>query len=617
MRIHSLRARWMLLFFMCFFIPYGVLTVFSVSTSRGMMEKGTMDHLQNLVEVKETAIEQWLKERIADGKTLAESREMTSLDPKKIEPFLSLVKHFERASLEIRVFNLKGEQLAGRRSRDPFAEEEGFRMALRGTVFVSSPALDVPSLRSTVAIYSPIRDREGRPSGILRELLDLTYVSELISESKLGKTGKLFVVNSRGEAALHNKLKEFLAQGTSTLSSFKKGPPVSIGASVYRDYAGNEVVGSWKWIPGLRSYLVAEQNTEEAFDEINHLAKKAILVFIISSSLILALSYSVIGRATDPIKRLSSSVAAFAEGHFGKVPVTRREDEIGRLVSGFNMMADRLRIVYAELEGKVESSNKELDAAYRVLKQRQEQLVRSEKMAALGQLSAGIAHEVRTPLTSIKIFIQSLEKEIDPDESQRKDFRIILKEIDRINENITRFLDFARPEEPLLQKIDLETLVRETINLLAAKIRNSGIRLDLSVPDGHPPIEGDPKQLTQVLLNLLLNAIEAMPEGGALTIRSSLEADPDGGHGFLRLLIRDTGHGISEKDRPYLFDPFFTTKPGGTGLGLSIVYSIVQKHQGRVEVESEPGKGSSFILSFPVQKEGTWRESSLSMTTLV
>jgi two-component system NtrC family sensor kinase len=259
------------------------------------------------------------------------------------------------------------------------------------------------------------------------------------------------------------------------------------------------------------------------------------------------------------------------------------------------------------LEAKVEASNKELEVAYEMLKQRQEQLIRSEKMAALGQLSAGIAHEIRNPLTSIKIFIQSLGKEIDLDDLQKEDFRIVMKEIDRINENITRFLNFARPEEPLFQAIDVSALVKETVNLLAAKIKNSGIRLDISLPEEHPPVEGDPKQLVQVFLNLLLNAIEAMPQGGTLTISSSVKVNPDSRQGFLQLVIKDTGHGVPEKDRPYLFDPFFTMKTGGTGLGLSIVYSIIQKHNGRIEVESELEKGSSFILSLPVQTEGVWR----------
>ena len=610
MKVNSLRAKFMLLFFIFFFVPYGLLTLFSVSMSKGMMKKSTVDHLQNLVEVKETAIEQWLKERVRDVKTIAESQEIKSLDPKQIEPFLSLVKHFERAYLEIWVLNLKGQIVSGNLSKTSFQKEEWFQRAIEEGTSILRPTLQPQSLQPAITISFSIKDAKGRPIGVLKELVDLTYISELISESKLGKTGELFIVNPQGEFVLHNKLIELLKKEISKVPYFEKSQFEPTNTWVYKDYTGDEVLGSWKWIPSLQCYLIAEQDTREAFYQIDLLVKKAFIIFIIATLVILGISYWVIGRATGPIKRLSETVATFADGHFGKTFSTRRGDEIGKLITGFNVMAEKLMKAYTELEGRVEASNKELESAYQMLKQRQEQLIRSEKMAALGQLSAGIAHEIRNPLTSIKIFIQSLEKEIDLDENQEEDFRIIMKEIDRINENITRFLNFARPEEPLFQAINTSALMKNTVNLLAAKLKNSGIRLDISLPDDHPPVEGDPKQLAQVFLNLLLNAVEAMPQEGMLTIRSAVKVNPDSLQEFLQLIIKDTGHGIPEKDRPYLFDPFFTTKAGGTGLGLSIVYSIIQKHNGRIEVESELGKGSSFILSLPIQKEGAWREFS-------
>jgi signal transduction histidine kinase len=600
----------MLLFFVFFFVPYGLLTLLSVSMSREMMKKSTMDHLQNLVEVKETAIEQWLRERISDGKSIAETQEVKSLDLKRMEPFLSLVKHFERAYLEIWVLNSKGHIVSGNTSKTTFEKEEWFERAIKEGTLILRPTLQPQSLQPAITISFSIKDARGQPIGVLKELVDLTYISELISESKLGETGKLFIVDLQGEFVIHSRLTDLLKQGPSRVPYFEKIQFEPTYTGVYKDYTGNEVLGSWKWIPNLRCYLIAEQETEEAFYEIDLLVKKAFIIFIISTLLILGLSYWVIGRVTSPIKDLSETVDLFANGHFEKTVSTGRKDEVGKLIAGFNVMAEKLRKAYTELEGKVETSNKELEIAYQMLKQRQEQLIRSEKMAALGQLSAGIAHEIRNPLTSIKIFIQSLEKEIDLDEDQKEDFRIIMKEIDRINESITRFLNFARPKEPLFQAINTSALVKNTVNLLAAKLKNSGIHLDISLPDEHPTVEGDPKQLAQVVLNLLLNAVEAMPQGGTLTISSTVKVNPDNRKEFLQLIIKDTGYGIPEKDRPYLFDPFFTTKAGGTGLGLSIVYSIIQKHNGQIEVESELGKGSSFILSLPIQKEGAWREFS-------
>ncbi len=604
MKIQSLRAKFMLLFFIFFFIPYGVLTFFSISVSRGMMKKSTIDHLQNLVEVKETAIEQWLKERVSDGKTIAESQEIKSLDPKRIDPLASLVKHSERAYLEVLVLDKKGRIVSGNLSKNSFGREEWFPKTIEEGMFISKPAFHPKSLKPVITLSFTIKDIRGRPIGVLKELVDMTYISELISESKLGETGKLFIVNPQGEFVVFNRLIELLKKGKTKISYLDKIQPRPTYTGVYTDYLGNEVLGSWKWIPNFNCYLIAEQDTKEAFYEIDFLVKKAFIIFIISIGFILGISYWVIGRVTDPIKCLSEAVTSFGDGHFGKAVLSRRGDEIGKLIAGFNMMAEKLKKAYTELEGRVEASNKELESAYEMLKQRQEQLIRSEKMAALGQLSAGIAHEIRNPLTSIKIFIQSLEKEIDLDENQEEDFRIILKEIDRINENITRFLNFARPEEPLFQTINISALIKNTVNLLTAKLKNSNIRLDINLPDEHPPVEGDPKQLSQVFLNLFLNAVEAMPQGGTLTIRSDVKGTLDDRKEFLELMIKDTGHGIPEKDRPYLFDPFFTTKAGGTGLGLSIVYSIIQKHNGRIEVESELDKGTVFILSLPIRGEG-------------
>jgi two-component system, NtrC family, sensor kinase len=141
------------------------------------------------------------------------------------------------------------------------------------------------------------------------------------------------------------------------------------------------------------------------------------------------------------------------------------------------------------------------------------------------------------------------------------------------------------------------------VNLLTANLKSKNILPDITLPDKHVPVEGDPKQLAQVFLNLFLNAIEAMPDGGALAISSTVKTNQESGQEYLQVIVKDTGYGVRPENLPYLFDPFFTTKANGTGLGLSIVYSIVQKHNGRIEVESKLGEGSSFILSLPVQKE--------------
>ncbi len=610
----SLQKKFTFLFLCIFFIPFALLTFFSLSMSKGMIEQNTTLHLQNLVEIKETAIEQWLQERINDGKILSETQEIKSLDPESIDAFLKFKKGLHPAYRELLVLNLNGNEISPRPDPRTFVAEEWFRQALAKGVYISPPARPAPFNPPLFTISVPIKDERGRTLGVLKELVEMTYVADLIFEPHLGKTGKLLLVNLQGEILLHERQSELTQRGISRVSYLENFAFRPTYTAVYKDPQGNEVLGSWKWIPGLQCYLIAEQDVREAFHQIRQLTKRAVGIFGISLIAILIIAYLAVGTVTRPIKRLSETVSSFAEGNFEKAIVTDRRDEIGKLVAGFTDMAAKLKKARGELEGKVRASNTELEKAYYMLKQKQEQLIRSEKIAALGQLSAGVAHEIRNPLTSIKLFIQSLEKEMEPDENQKEDFRIIKKEIDRLNEIVVRFLTFARPEEPRFQPVDFSALILETLNLMSPRIKSNGIRLDLHLSPDLPPVKGDPRQLDHVLLNLVLNAIEAMPNGGVLEVRSSVELAPETRAEFFQLVIRDTGPGIRKEQRGYLFDPFFTTKEGGTGLGLSIAYSIVQKHNGSIEVEEGAGKGASFVLSLPLATEEKWKESSSSTT---
>jgi two-component system, NtrC family, sensor kinase len=606
----KLRKKFTILFLAIFFIPFGLLTFFSLSMSKGMIQQNTSLHLQNLVEVKETAIEQWIQERISDGKILTNSGEIRSLDPQKIEPLLNFKRGLHRAYRELLVADMQGREISRRSPPRTLDKEDWFQQAVAKGLYISPPTRPRDSGGPLLIVSLLIQDERGRPVGVLKELIEMDYVAQLIFEPHLGETGKLLLANLRGEIILHERQSEITRKGIFRVPYFDHFQFQPTYTGVYEDPQGNEVLGAWKWIPGLQCYLMAEQDTREAFQQIRQLTERALIIFGISTLVILLVAYWAVGTVIQPIRQLGETVESFAEGKFDKAMVVDRKDEVGKLVEGFTQMAAKLRKAHGELEGRVKASNTELEKAYYLLKQRQEQLIRSEKMAALGQLSAGVAHEIRNPLTSIKIFIQTLEKEIDLDENQQEDFRIIRKEIDRLNEIVVRFLNFARPEEPQLQPVNLYGLMMDTLNLLMARIKGHGIRLNVSLSPDLPLVEGDPKQLDQVLLNLLLNAVEAMPNGGTLGVHSAVKTVPETEGKVLQLVIQDTGPGIREQDRAYLFDPFFTTKDGGTGMGLSIAYSIIQKHKGQIEVESQEGQGASFILSLPLPQEEPWKKSS-------
>lgn len=248
---------------------------------------------------------------------------------------------------------------------------------------------------------------------------------------------------------------------------------------------------------------------------------------------------------------------------------------------------------------------------YQQQKTRFKKMYRADRLATLGQLAAGAAHEIRNPLTSIRSTIQYLQKDFK-DESKNKLISDILEEVDRINEIIEGLLSFSRPTKPEIEVVDLEVLLQQTINLVAttANKRNTKITFNFNAPQKH--LKADPSQLKQVFLNVMMNAFEAMESSGELFISADLinktgHLSSEQSSSFAISFI-DSGEGIPKEYIDHIFDPFFTTKKNGTGLGLSISYGIIQQHHGDIEIESYPRNehpdehGTKVIITLPVLK---------------
>jgi len=227
------------------------------------------------------------------------------------------------------------------------------------------------------------------------------------------------------------------------------------------------------------------------------------------------------------------------------------------------------------------------------------QLVRSAKMASLGQLSANIAHEIRNPLTSIKMRLYSLEEELKNSSSTKDDMNVITEEINRMEKTVKNFLDFARPPEPNLEKCDIIQILEGTVSLVSLKAKSQNIQIKKKFNVASCELKADKEQMRQVFLNIMLNSIEAMPEGGVLEILTERNQDT-GSSGILEIQIRDTGPGISSDVKNKLFEPFFTTKAEGTGLGLFIASRITQMHKGKLEIKNQLEKGAVLTLKLPI-----------------
>jgi signal transduction histidine kinase len=239
------------------------------------------------------------------------------------------------------------------------------------------------------------------------------------------------------------------------------------------------------------------------------------------------------------------------------------------------------------------------------VRQLEEQLRRSDRLAALGTLAAGLAHEIKNPLTAIMTFSRHIARRFNDERFRQRFQSVVPRELERINAIVDGLLRLARPARLVLAPVHVPPLLEQALDLFAPQIEARGIRVRREWTVGIPPVPGDAEQLYQALLNLVANAIDAMEEGGTLTVSLGwppLEA-ASGGSARDRLVVEiaDTGSGIKPEETPNVFNPFFTTKSGGTGLGLAIAHKIIEDHAGSVTFRSVPGQGTVFTVALPLR----------------
>jgi signal transduction histidine kinase len=287
------------------------------------------------------------------------------------------------------------------------------------------------------------------------------------------------------------------------------------------------------------------------------------------------------------------------------VPMISLNRLTGILLLGFDGSLRRLARSDLELLGllaRQASLAFENTALYREQRERLDRLHRAERLASVGQLAAGVAHEIRNPLTAIRSTMQYLLQDFDTAEPKHQLVEELLSEVDRINNTVGSLLSLSRSGELRLVEIDVLDPLAKAVQLLRARAREQGVEIDASLPAEPVPALGDSGQLKQVFLNLLLNAIQSMPGGGLVRVTVATE-------GRVEIRISDTGPGIPPDKLRQVFDPFYTTKSDGTGLGLAICHSIVEQHQGEIEIKSEEGSGTAVVVRLPPAGRQAWPTS--------
>jgi signal transduction histidine kinase len=428
----------------------------------------------------------------------------------------------------------------------------------------------------------------SNPVGTLVVDLDYGKVMQLVQTISFGRQGYAFMVDSGGRIIAHplykpyeynlakfedSRLREFVVDmisgGTGWKTFFQEGeraaayaPVSSSGWSLAVSVPISEFVSEAK---GLRSYVIHVV--------IVALALSAIAVFYLSFQIL------------RPVRRLAAATERVAVGDLSEEIPVGSTDEFGMLTQSFNHMVLSL-------------------------KQIQTQLVASERLISMGKLSSGVAHEIRNPLNAMKGAITYLQRRRPDDALSMEYTSIILEEIERLNRFVTEFLSFARQSNPKKVKTSLNGLITNILNLFCEQFHNKAILVDANLDDAIPDFPIDPQQLEQVFINVLVNAMDAMPKGGKLTVISTFQPPgrlPDD-RCWVLTQIDDNGIGIAQQELEEIFEPFYSSKESGTGLGLPISRGIIEAHGGSLAVHSQKGNGTTIRIMLPVPADGSDHE---------
>ncbi len=422
----------------------------------------------------------------------------------------------------------------------------------------------------------------------------------ILAKARLAEGAVAFVVDDSGRLLAHPDRKRAVqrenVRANEAVARLLNGEE---GAREFRDELGSYMVGAYVPVRSFGWGVVVEEPINSAYFEMRRLETNSLL-FVIAGILLTALTGIFFARSIEkPIKELTLGTEAVSRGELGYRIAVDSTDEIGKLAAAFNQMTKDLR-------------------------DSQERLILSEKLASLGTMAAGMAHEIKNPLVSLRTFTQLLQQKWEDKEFREKFSTIIPHEIERINRIAESLLKFGRPMKPELTKVEVNSLIEEVLLLFESECKKYNVRVTKKLAD-LPEISGDPGQLSQAFVNIVKNAIEAMQEkGGELTVKTDVgeviklgkirgregtkkgeemvwgeEEEMNKPLPVVFIEITDTGEGISEDNLKSLFDPFFTTKMTGTGMGLPITLRIIEEHKGSIKVKSHAGKGTSFIITLP------------------
>jgi len=410
---------------------------------------------------------------------------------------------------------------------------------------------------------------KGKTAAVLAGNLNMRGVWDIVDGIRIGKTGRALLVSDTGMLIAHPDkklvLKNINFKNKKDVKNVLKGER---GAIEFEDENGGKWVSSYAPIPELGWGIILRQKQEEAYLFSKIMKMNAWIIILLAEIMIIALSIFMAKRLVRPIKMLIFKLNKINNGE--SIIRTRRHDEIGEIIKSFNNITNRLKAAESK-----------------------------EQFSRIGEVAAEVAHELKNSLVAIKAFIQLFPKRRNDEKFITKFNKLLPGEIDRWENMVKELSDFSA--RPAISKIetDIKMLICNLIEVLDAKLKEKNIQASFISCEKEIKIMIDPERIKQVLINLIINSVKAMPDGGKVIISADLYSEKQGMPVFAEVKVQDTGQGMPSEIAQKIFEPFYSGKKGGIGLGLSISRRIIEQHGGTISVESELGKGAIFKILLP------------------